>query len=196
MQLLYIDACPRPEGISRSRRLGEAFLSAYMQRHPDAQLTRLCLDEMKLAPLTGADEAQRAALIDAGQLADPRFDAARAFAAAQLIVICAPYWDLAFPASLKVLIEHICVRTLTFTYCDDRPVGLCRAENLVYLTTSGGPIGEDNWGGDYLRAVTGKLLGIERFHQIGAEGLDMAGVDLEVVLKDAIGRARALAASL
>ena len=195
MQVLLIDACPRPQGASRSRRLGEAFLDALRVQHPQMQLEVLRLDELQLAPLTGEMEARRSQLIDAGRLDDPMFAPARSFASAELIVVCAPYWDFAFPACLKALIEHVCVRTLTFTYVNDRPVGLCRAENLVYLTSAGGFIGENNWGGDYLRAVTGQLLGVKRFHQISAEGLDLADADPEAILADAMGRARALAAT-
>ena len=196
MQVLLIDACPRPNGASRTRRLGEAFLEALVAQHPEPRLETLRLDEMQLMPLTGEMEARRSALIDAGRLDDPMFAPARSFASAELIVVCAPYWDFAFPASLKTLIEHVCVRTLTFVYRDDQPVGLCRAENLVYLTTSGSPIGQDNWGGDYLRAVTSRLLGVKCFHQISAEGLDLADADPGAILADAMERARALAASL
>ena len=196
MQVLLIDACPRPDGASRTRRLGEAFLQALRAQHPQMQLEVLRLDEMQLMPLSGEMEARRSKLIDAHRLDDDMFAPARSFASAELIVVCAPYWDFAFPASLKVLIEHVCVRTLTFVYRDDQPVGLCRAENLVYLTTSGSSIGEDNWGGGYLRAVTGRLLGVKRFHQISAEGLDLADADPGSILADAMERARALAASL
>ena len=196
MQVLLIDACPRPQGISRSRRLGEAFLDALRAQHPEFQLEVLRLDELQLVPLTGEMEARRSKLIDAGRLDDPMFAPARSFASAELIVICAPYWDFAFPACLKTLIEHVCVRTLTFTYVNDRPVGLCRAENLVYLTSAGGFIGENNWGGDYLRAVTGQLLGVKQFHQISAEGLDVLGAEPEAILENAMERARALAATL
>ena len=196
MQVLLIDACPRPQGASRSCRLGEAFLDALRVQHPQMQLEVLRLDELQLAPLTGEMEARRSQLIDAGRLDDPMFAPARSFASAELIVVCAPYWDFAFPACLKALIEHVCVRTLTFTYVNDRPVGLCRAENLVYLTSAGGFIGENNWGGDYLRAVTGQLLGVKRFHQISAEGLDVLGAEPEAILENAMERARALAETL
>ena len=196
MQVLLIDACPRPQGASRSRRLGDAFLQALRVQHPQMQLEVLRLDEMQLMPLTGETEARRSKLIDAGRLDDPMFAPAHSFASAELIVVCAPYWDFAFPASLKTLIEHVCVRTLSFTYVNDRPVGLCRAEHLVYLTSAGGFIGENNWGGDYLRAVTGQLLGVKRFHQISAEGLDMLGADAGAILSDAMERACALAVTL
>ena len=68
MQVLLIDACPRPQGISRSRRLGEAFLDALRAQHPEFQLEVLRLDELQLVPLTGEMEARRSKLIDAGRL--------------------------------------------------------------------------------------------------------------------------------
>lgn len=196
MKVLLIDACPRAREVSRSYRLGEAFLQEYLRLHPQAEVNSVRLDALGLRPLTGEDERARAALIDAGRLDDPRFALARDFAQANLIAVCAPYWDFMFPAALKTYIEHICVRELTFVYRDDRPVGLCRAAHLAYFTTSGSPLAGDNWGGEYLKAVTGKLLGVKAFHQVSAEGLDLAGADPEALLSDAIGRARALAAAL
>lgn len=196
MQVLMIDACPRPQGVSRSRRLGEAFLDALRAKHPGLQLDIMRLDEMQLMPLTGAAEAHRSELIAQGRLDDAMFAPAHRFAEADMIVVCAPYWDFAFPAALKTLIEHVCVCTLTFVYQNDRPVGLCRARHLVYLTSAGSFIGKNNWGGDYLRTVTGQLLGVKQFHQISAEGLDLADADPEAILAGAMERARTLAASL
>lgn len=194
MKALLIDACPRAN--SRSRQIGLAFLSAWQARHPEAEMEMVNLDALGLAPLTGKTLEAREALIAAGRLDDPLFAPARAFAAADTIVVCAPYWDFQFPASLKTYIEHICIRTLTFVYQGSEPVGLCRARDLVYCTTSGSAIGADNWGGDYLRAVTGKLLGVKRFHQISAEGLDLPETNVDRALADAFARAAALADAL
>ena len=66
----------------------------------------------------------------------------------------------------------------------------------MYCTTSGSAIGADNWGGDYLRAVTGKLLGVKRFHQISAEELDLPETNVDRALADAFARAEALANAL
>lgn len=194
MKVLFIDACPRAD--SRSRRIGQSFLSAWQSRHPNAELEIADLNALSLAPLTGEALDQREALINAGRLENPLFAPARTFASADLIIVCAPYWDLQFPASLKTYIEHICIRTLTFLYQDGAPVGLCRARDIVYCTTSGSAIGPDNWGGDYLRAVTGKLLGVGRFHQISAEGLDLPETDVASALKAAFDQAEALASAL
>lgn len=196
MKVLFVDACPRRREVSRSYRLGEAFVRIVCRLRPDAEVRTLRLNDLGLKPLTGEDEAERSRLIDEGRLDDARFDLARAFAGAELIVVCAPYWDFMFPAALKAFIEHVSVRTLTFVYRNDRPVGLCRAEDLVFLTTAGSPMEGDNWGGEYLSAVTRRLLGVKRFHQVTAEGLDTQDADCERLMSEAIARAEALAARI
>ena len=194
MRLLNVDACCRED--SRTRILERAFLEAYTALRPEAAVKTVRLDDLGLRPLTGKAEEARSRRIDSGQLDGPEFDLARDFARADLIVISAPYWDFAFPASLKVYIEHICVRTMTFVYRGDLPVGLCRAEHLVYLTTAGSPIGGNNFGGDYIRGVTRGLLGVKQFHQVSAEGLDLLNADVEGIMAAACREARALAAQL
>lgn len=196
MKVLFVDACPRDRSVSRSYRLGRAFMDEYLCLNSEAEVVEYRLDDMNLLPLTGRSEKERSALSVEEKLSSPAYETAREFAAADMIVICAPYWDFAFPACLKAFIENICVYGITFEYVSDLPKGLCRAEHLVYLTSAGSPIGNDNWGGDYLKAVTGKLLGVRNFHQISADGLDMQNADVEGILKKAITEARALAQRL
>lgn len=121
--LLFIDACPRGAGVSRSLALGEAFLQALLRLRPDTEVVRHTLNDLRLAALDGEALARREALIEARAWEDAMFAQARAFAEADEIVVAAPYWDLMFPAALKVYIEHIFVREMTFVYRDDRPVG-------------------------------------------------------------------------
>lgn len=195
LKLLYIDACPRPEGISRTRRLADAFLAGISGRSDAIETTRYALEDMRLLPVGEKLLALREALIDERRWDHPIFGPARDFAAADLIVVAAPYWDLMFPAMLKVYIEHIFIRELTFCYREDRPIGLCRARQAVYLTTAGSPIGDADFGTEYLRA-TFRMLGIPHFTSITAEGLDLFGADVAAILREAEGRAAALAATL
>lgn len=196
MKILFVDACPRSRDISRSYKLGRAFMDEYLRLHPDAEVIEYRLDDMNIRPLTGNAEKARSEMSIAAKLTDPAFQPARDFAAADKIIVCAPYWDYAFPACLKAFIESICVYGITFRYENDLPVGMCRAEDLVYLTTAGSPIGEDNWGGDYLKAVTRKLLGVKNFHQVSADGLDLSGADPDSLVAEAVCRAKALAGRL
>ena len=63
--------------------------------------------------------------------------------------------------------------------------GLCKADELVYLTTSGGYIGENNFECDYMKAVA-EMFGIERTRFYSAEGLDIIGNNVEDIMSEAL----------
>lgn len=188
MRLLYCTACPRGEGVSRTLMLAEAFLQAFEAAWPEAEIIRHDVAAMGLLPIDGAMLARREALIDARAWDDPIFVPAHAFAAADALVIAAPYWDLMFPAMLKVYIEHVFIREKTFRYQDDQPIGLCRAKRAVFLTTAGSPIGANDFGSQYL-AATLSMLGIGPLETISADGLDIFGADVPAILGSAKKRA-------
>ena len=191
-QFLVIDACPRGREISRSYRLGAAFRDEFMRRLPDTQLTELRLGDLALMPLTGAEvRARNEGRVDSASLA-----LARQFAEADVVGICAPYWNFQFPAMLAAYFERICISGVTFTYENDLPVGLCRAQALAYFTSAGSPIGENDWGSGYLRAMTGQLLGVRRFYSAIADGLDTFGADVGAILARAQAQARDIAAAI
>ena len=108
----------------------------------------------------------------------------------------APYWDLSFPAALKIWVENIYVRNLTFRYTPEgEPVGLAQGKQAVYITTAGSPVGENDWGAGYMRAVL-TTLGIPEFRSIRAEGIDIQGWDVQGILRRAEAEVRAAGAAL
>ena len=140
-----------------------------------------------MQPLTGKTLAEREKAIAENDFSGPAFELARNFAAADEIVIAAPYWDMSFPASLKLYMEQICVNKLTFCYNEKgMPCGLTRIKKVVYLTSSGGYIGNNNFGFDYIKGVFSTLFGICDISFFSAEGLDIYGNDPEKILADAI----------
>ena len=82
--------------------------------------------------------------------------------------------DLTFPAALKVYLEWASTLASPSTTPSMGQEGLCRAEHVVYITTAGGPIGEQNFGFDYVGGL-GRMLGIPQAHCLSAEGLDVWG---------------------
>ena len=132
MTTLFVNACAREE----SRTL--SLCRAYLEGNPAVEEVRLF--ERNLVPFDWKMVEERVALIEKADWGDSMFDLAKQFAAADEIVIGAPYWDLSFPAVLKVYIEHVTVNGIVFHYTEEgRPEGLCKAKRLVYITTSGGP---------------------------------------------------------
>lgn len=114
----------------------------------------------------------------------PVFELAKEFAAADSIVIAAPFWDLSFPALLKIYIENINVVGITFAYHEDgTPYGLCKAKKLYYITTAGGPIFNDAYGYGYVKELAQQFYAIPEIYCIKAENLDVENADVEQILR-------------
>lgn len=192
-QALFVDCCIRGEQ-SRTKQLADAFFSAL---DDDYALTHLKLEAQSLRYFTHDDLQARQALLDAGELSHPRFRYAHQFAAADLIVIAAPFWDLSFPALLKVYIEQISVDGITFRSTADGLKGLCKARDMVFLTTRGGFYEGDamEMGSRYLDALH-LFFGVRNYHCVAADGMDVAGFDGAASLQEAMARAKLLAKRL
>ena len=153
--LLFIDACVRDA--SRTRRLAN-----YLLDRLGAPVTELRLNEQTF---TATDQA---------------------FLDQDTIVIAAPFWDLSFPAALKQYFERVNAVGVTFSYSPEGiPMGLCRAKRLWYVTTAGGPILSAEYGYGYVRALAEGFYQIPETTLIKAEGLDIQGADVEVILQQA-----------
>ena len=179
--ILYINACVRQD--SRTDRIARALLNKLGKAYEE-----LCLPDLNLQPLDEEKLNRRTQLIESGQYDDPLFDYAKQFAAADTIVVAAPFWDLSFPAILKTYIENIYVTGVVSAYgADGMPRGLCKAEKLYYVTTAGGPYTPDYSYG-YLRELATVYFGIKETALIKAEMLDVEGFDAEEIVKSAIDR--------
>lgn len=196
-QLLFINACVRGEK-SRTLKLARRFLDVYQAKHPDTVITErdLCIE--RLQPQYPEVLAQRDELWAAGKGDDPMFQPARQFAAADKIVIAAPFWELSFPAILKIYLERITACDITFGYDEaGNSLGLCKADKMLYITTRGGDFSqpETAWmemGARQLEALCA-MYGIGQFQCLAAEGLDDVRRDKEAILAEAMDRAAALA---
>lgn len=183
-KLLFIDACVN-RGISRTEQLAQTLLKE-MNQNGEYEIETLNLEDEDLKLFTGKESALRESLTRAGNFEGPLFTYAKQFAAADRIVFAAPYWDFSFPARMKCYLEQICVTGLTFTFSSKGiPGGLCHADSLHYVTTSGGSIGELNLGYEYLEKLCKVYYGINETVCYTAEGLDIEGNSVEEIMKEA-----------
>mgnify|MGYP002625092807 CR=1 FL=1 len=174
--ILYLNACVREE--SRTDRLARYLLARLAGPVKEVRLTDLGFPKADAAFLSARDK-----LVAESAFSDPMFDAAREFAAADTIVLAAPFWDLSFPAAVKQYFEQINVVGITFFYTPDGiPQGLCRAKKLYYVTTAGGTIFSEDYGYGYVQALAKGFYGIEETELIKAEGLDVIGADEQEIL--------------
>ena len=179
--VLFINACVRP--CSRTLELAQAVLG---KLDGSVEEVKLCGKFLPVLDLAGMERREQAA--QKQDFSHPDFDLAKAFAAADKIVIAAPYWDMMFPAVLKTYLENITVSGITFCYSDQGgPESLCRAQELYYVTTAGGFIGQNDFGFAYVKALAQTFFGITQIHRYTAEGLDIFGADVETIM----GKAKA-----
>jgi len=183
--ILFVNACMRGKD-SRTLQLCREYLRG------KADVAELDLDGMGLKPFDGEAVEKRNTLQQAQKWNDPIFDLSHQFAAADEIVIGAPYWDLSFPAALKTYIEHVSVCDILFHYTEQAAYeGLCKAKHLTYIMTSGGFVEGANFGYEYLCGLA-RMFGIPQVRLIAAEGLDIVELDTEAQIEKARQQIREL----
>ena len=176
--VLFVNSCVREN--SRTLELARSVL----ERVSDT------IEEIRLYPdgPEGLDAEKlhlRDVLLATKNYDHPVFSFANQFAAADTIVMAAPYWDLAFPAKMRAYLEEITVSGITFKYgADGIPQGLCKAKSLIYVTTAGGPIVKD-FGFEYVKTLATLFYGIPNTFLVKAEGLDIWGNNPAEILEQA-----------
>ncbi len=165
-KLIVIDACMR-DGESRTRRILEPLAAELGKRY---EIETIVLDGDDYRAVGRKTLAER----NSGYVPERIVEQAKKIAAADRLVIAAPFWDMSFPAILKVFIENMSLFNITFrdngTYFD----GLCRCEKVLYITTRGMNVRT----GDPLDAATpylkalGTLWGLGEVITIAAENMD------------------------
>ena len=194
MKLLFVDCCISQRGEnSRTRRLADAFLAAFREKNPEAEVERVAPETLlALKPFDVEMLNERDALASVGAWDAPVFGLARQFRAADAILVAAPFWDMSFPAALRTYIEYISANGLTYHYDEAGCHGDCQAERLVYLTSGGDFEREDSVGVVYWRQLAA-MFGIPQFDYVFAGGLDAAPEQAAELLAGACALAEQLA---
>ncbi|MBQ6670897.1 MAG: NAD(P)H-dependent oxidoreductase [Firmicutes bacterium] len=185
MEILLVNSCVR----KKSRTIK---LARQLAKKLGGNVTEVFLEKERIKPLYGLPLVDRSILLEAGELWDDTFNYARQFADADIIIFAAPYWDLSFPAILKIYIETINIVNIAFEYGPNNSViPLCKASKLFYVTTSGGTIVNDSFGYGYVKELAEFFWGIKETHLIKVEGLDAEGADVPAIMENAIAHIKA-----
>lgn len=175
--VLFINCCPRKD--SRTLFLAKKLLDRF-ENYEEVNLY-----EENILPLNEERLLYRTALNEKGDFSNDIFKYAKQFAKADKIVIAAPFWDMSFPAMLKIYIENIYITGIVARFSDEgNIVGLCRASNLYYVTTAGGPLYEQ-FGYDYISDLA-LAFGVKDVSLIKAEMLDVDGFEEKEILDAAV----------
>ena len=173
--ILRIDASARNAG-STTRTLADQLERRLVEQSYGATVTRRDLNLSPPAFLTenwvGAsftDEAERSdeqkALLASSEELIAELEAA------DTIVITAPIYNFAIPATLKAWIDQVARARRTFRYTDAGPEGLLKGKRAYIVFASGGvPLGSEvDFASGYLRHVLG-FIGITDVIIVAADG--------------------------
>lgn len=193
--LLYITADANPN--SRTCQISNTFVQSYQSSHPQDAVATLDLYKEDIGFIAKADLQALHQPQQNGAPIHPALQYAQQFASADKIVVAAPFWNLSFPAILKAYIDYVSIPGVTFSYTPNGSVGLCHAQNTMYIVARGGhysrpPALAYDLATPYLKTIF-SFFGIHRFGSVYAEGLDIAGADTELLMQNAIKKASTLA---
>ncbi|MBQ1276889.1 MAG: NAD(P)H-dependent oxidoreductase [Flavobacteriales bacterium] len=182
-KLMVIDCCMR-EG-SRTERILNPVVEALSSRY---EVERIKVEDLHLTAVDSRVLEERAS----GYVPEEIVALSRRLASASRIVIAAPFWDMSFPAALKVFFENMSLFNITFADDGEKCVGLCSCERVLYITTRGMNIhtGDDiEQGTPYIKAL-GRLWGLGDVITVAAENMDYStDVQVEEKIKRAIDEA-------
>lgn len=175
--ILYVNGCARKNSRTDA-------LAKFLPGKIDSGFLEINPEKENLRPLSEQTLQKRTELASKGDFSDEMFRYAKMFSQAEKIVVSAPFWDLSFPAALKIFIENIYVVGLVTKFSENgSPVGLCRAKELYYISTAGGKFCAD-FGFNYIKTLGQKYLGIQEVKLIYAEMLDISGANVEKIIEE------------
>ncbi len=178
-KLVVIDCCMRAE--SRTKQILNPVVEALSLRY-DVEHIDVASLGLKAVDSVVLDERA------SGYVPEEIVSMARRIANAHRIVIAAPFWDMSFPAALKVFFENMSLFNITFADDGEKCVGLCSCERVLYITTRGMNIhtGDDiEQGVPYIKALS-RLWGMGDVMCVSAQNLDYSTDD---EIKEKIKRA-------
>lgn len=167
---------------SRTKRIAQEIINNLSQRY---EIETVCLSDADYPVVHDCILQERAN----GIVPQEHAALAGRIAAADRVVIAAPFWDMSFPSALKVFFENMSLFGVTFDSDDKRCYGLCKAEKVMYITTRGMNISTGDpleQATPYIRALS-YLWGLGELHVVAAQNLDYSSPeDIENKVHEAI----------
>lgn len=164
-KIFYVDACLRTG--SNTKKIADAIIAKLAERY-EIETVRLSENTF---PVVNNDILNDRAN---GIVPEEYVEMAKKLAAADRLVIAAPFWDMSFPSALKVFLENMSLFNVTFGSNEKECYGLCKAEKVLYITTRGMNINTSDaleQATPYIKAI-GKLWGLGELHVISAQNMD------------------------
>ncbi|MFS2257897.1 FMN-dependent NADH-azoreductase [Bacillus safensis] len=202
--LLYITAHPSSPSESYSLTVGEAFISAYQEAHPEDRVVRLDLYKTDI-PQIDQDVIESWAKLQSRQSFDElqpnhqkKLEALAhlldQFCQADKYVFVNPMWNFSHPPVMKAYIDAICMRGKTFQYTEHGPIGLLNNKKAIHIQACGGiyttgPQQDKEIGSRHLQTVL-NFIGVTSFDKILVEGMSYTPHLAEEIKTAAVDQAK------
>ncbi|MFP7774096.1 FMN-dependent NADH-azoreductase [Ligilactobacillus sp. LYQ112] len=206
-KLLVVKAHPHVEP-SLSLSIGNAFVTAYQESHPDDKIVVRDLYDSTVPALNDTtmsawkhEKAGQELTAKETALLTRHNKWLNEFMAADKYVFINPMYNLFLPAELKQYIDVMAVPHKTFKYTAHGPVGLIGDRKVIHIQAAGsvyhGPEANSmmtklDFGDAYLRGIF-TLFGVKDFQSIFVEGADQDPTKREAIITAAKEQAIQLA---
>ena len=178
--LIFIDACMRTG--SRTKRIASAIIAELRKRY-SVETVDLTKNIYSVADNYTLEDRNK------GIVPDEHVTLAKKIAAADRMVIAAPFWDMSFPSALKVFFENMSLFGVTFNTNAKECYGLCKAEKVMYITTRGMNISTGDpleQATPYIKAIS-YLWGWGELTVVSAQNMDYSSAEeIEAKIKAAV----------
>lgn len=204
-KLLYITANPKGLEKSKGLQIGEAFLEAFLEARPDAEIKLLDLFEADIPKMDADLVSARGKVGGYGYQIDELPEIEREkylamhavcdeFVAYDYYVFVSPVWNLSSPPVVKQYLDNLFVSGKTFNYTPEGAKGALNGKKAVHIQTRGGlykntPMAELESGDRYLKIAL-SFLGIDLMDTVVAEGFDYFPKKMNEIVEEAKVTAR------
>ncbi len=181
--VLFINGCVRGEH-SRTLEIANVYIQELKKQGAFTLVERnLCrekpqyMTDKSFHPKTGKQE-------------DSTSELAKEFAAADEIILAAPFWEFMFPAVVSCYFEEVSAVGTTFNYTPEGSVGLCKARSLTYIYTAGDCLCDEDRISEKFMLRLAKLYGIPSCSFISVDGLDIETNDAQALVDGVCNKIR------
>ncbi|EEM05621.1 FMN-dependent NADH-azoreductase [Bacillus pseudomycoides] len=206
-KVLFITANPNSAEASFGMAVGESFIEAYKNEHPQDEVVTIDLFNTTV-PTIDAEVFTAWGKFAAGEgfetLSQSQQQKIAAmntnletFMNADRYVFVTPMWNFSYPPVVKAYLDNLSIAGKTFKYTENGPVGLLEGKKALHIQATGGvysegPYAAMDFGRKHLNAVLG-FMGISDVDYLAVEGMNANPEKAPEIKEAAIANARELA---
>ncbi|MCI0764432.1 FMN-dependent NADH-azoreductase [Bacillus sp. TL12] len=206
-KVLFITANPNSVEASFGMAVGEAFIEAYKNEHPQDEVKTIDLFNTNV-PALDAEVFAAWGRFAAGKgfetLSESQQEKITAmntnletFMNADRYVFVTPMWNFSYPPVVKAYLDNLSIAGKTFKYTENGPVGLLEGKKALHIQATGGvysegPYAAMDFGRNHLNAVLG-FMGVSDVEYLAVEGMNANPEKAPEIKEAAITNARELA---